>query len=615
MRARGHTVVSVEGHGGSLKHHLVNRIIILQAQPQACLVCFLALGIPVVVFARNESSPDKQDEGPGFRPGARDGIPDKPDYNCYSWADHAFFTMDKIDESTHTREMLAAVMKAAFAKPNSSDPCEVRGIAVLEPHTTGGYHLQGAVFCGKYHNPNALLKRARTSDLDFRGWKTEPQLASKAEDFRVIQTSGEPHHLNVLFHHVHRESDSAVASGKKKAGGFKSPWRFNDMVKYLVQPEKDKVVDEKPFYINCDEETVWHVEEVLMDFPAMVKFSRKLKTAGVDKGTAHEIIATKISKKDRSWMIPHVMGAFEASQPAVTMAYLPEQLRNGDLLHARPLQIFTCMFLEDGPCREGCGLYLQCPPGSGKTTTKKLMDIRYKGQIYIAVERASSGLYDRTALMAYDVTKHRIVVFNDVKGTVDRRGSTQYNHAMHSLFREITDGIPMPFTWAGQYFCPTPIAKVIINSAMDPPEDDEFLRRYLWVQGDGANGLEIRNPQILLRRGTPDFEYEIVLQEGVGKASDFEILIHTPAASSEKWRRFLKNAFQSWGAFNDWLTEELWSLETDPCKALERMQQLLLEGNRELAEALENEHDRDSSRSDKRKESGRPPTTVPQTLN
>ena len=251
--------------------------------------------------------------------------------------------MDHIHQGSHTRQQLVDVMKGAFCKSGCENFEEIRGVAVMEPHSaTGGFHLQGAVWCNSYHGPRPLLDRARKSDLDVRGWKRKPDVeqktikaGGKGKGGRTRQVerdkrgTGEPWHLSLLFHHVYSVSDKAVLSGKTRAGSFKQHWKFNEMVEYLVAPVKDKEIDDAPLYFNCDEDSIWLSEEENegFNFPQLVQYARDLKKDGVHAGDVMQQVAEKAPTKGNSWMLQHVMQAWPLARARLQQLLLQPQLQ------------------------------------------------------------------------------------------------------------------------------------------------------------------------------------------------------------------------------------------------------------------------------------------------
>ena len=106
----------------------------------------------------------------------------------------------------------------------------------------------------------------------------------------------------------------------------------------------------------------------------------------------------------------------------------------------------------------------------------KIMMMRYPNQVFHLLKRAASSCYDTTALLGYN--DQPIVCLNDVKGHEDKYGRRTWPPDMHRLFLSLTDGMPQPFAWAGRSYNPCIVAKIIINSTWDPPNDPEFTRRY-----------------------------------------------------------------------------------------------------------------------------------------
>ena len=459
--------------------------------------------------------------------------------------------MDHIVGEAHVREHMAAVAMEAYAQNGCADGELIRGVVVLEPHAeTGGHHLHCAIWCGRYHKRKDVLDRARAADARVRGWKRAPEYeevkvhmgGKGAGRYELKQKekegTGLRFHLNLAHDRRYAESDAAVKKGSKKANEFKCRWDFNEMVDYLLAPAKEKVIDEAPLFINCDADSIFVAEEEDANFALeLTRYAREMKAEGVNRGEARERLADKAGcRKDCGWMVSHAMGAYNDSHTNVIVEYLPEAIQDGDLATARQLQLFVCLFLEDGPCREGCGLWLQSPAGTGKTTIAKLLEVRYPNQVYFGLERGATGSHDRTSLQDYDFGRHRIMVFNDVKGKTNATGKAFFPRATHKLFREITDGVPMPFSWGMKNYTVTPVAKVFINSTEDPPQDVEFLRRYLWVRGGRDGEVDIVNPELLAKRGTPAKNpCSVKLKENLRPAACF--LDRLGDAAKSRWLR------------------------------------------------------------------------------
>ena len=555
--------------------------------------------------ARTIGENGKRGDGPGKKPGAGKGVPARADRNNKTWADHATLTMDHIDSAIHTRELIAKVAKAAFGvRAGSSDLDEIRGVAVRERHeVTGGFHLHCAVLCGKYHAPKSIRERARKADDRLRGLKEQPEMepvrrggkGSGRWEEKEKRGTGARWHLNVQFNHSHAESDKEVKAGKKKPGDYKCAYPFNEMVKYLLQPKKQKDLDASPLFINCSEHTIYH-EDKQVDEPShasLVAEARALKREGVMEAEAQQMLAEKCGGgPDTSGKLFYAMQAYRAEPRLRAPGYLPLKLREGDLLNARVLQIVVCRWLEDGPCREGCGLWLQCPPAAGKTTTQKLLQIRYPGQVYVAPGRAALGGFDETSLQNYDDLQHRIVWFNDLKPKKrNRDGRTDLGETLHRLLRQLTDGAPMHFTWAGKVFTPTPIAKIIVNATVPPPPDSEFLRRYLWVSVAADNKIEVHNPEISSKLGTPEENCLVQPRKGLEAAEHFKILEHVPEAASDEWRLFLLE-FQSIDCFLWVLSRMLFDLDDgEPSRSFVDLERELVRDCEVLRQALQNKHD------------------------
>ena len=559
--------------------------------------------------ASSAGEPGERGRGcPGRSPGSGGGVPKQFNHNVYHWADHAFFTMDHIDDCLHTREVLREVMQQAFGLKDCRECDQIRGIAVREPHaTTGGYHLQGAVLCGKYHGPRAILDRARRADQQERGFKREPEWEQKevraGGKGRGRQRSrnerkegtGEAWHLNLLFCHEYAAGDKEVLAGKKKAGTKRAAWCFNDMVTYLTEPSKDKEVDEEPLWINCTADTVWRDEPeaiAALPVPDLVQYARSLKAQGVREGDAHQLVASKSPGQHVSEM-SYAMHAYRSSETEAPAVYVPEVLREGHLLGARPIQIMVCSWLEDGPCREACGLYLQGPPRAGKTTLAKLLEVRYPKQVYIAEERAADGGFDRTALMQYDSNVHRIIWFNDIKGKTAPGGRTIFPRRMDQLFREITDGAPLRFNFCGKSYSISPLAKVIINSTQPPPDDPEFRRRYLCVASKEDGSYDVLNSQLMAQPGTAEDGCYVRPRDDLEPAAESEILASCYVDNSIEWKTFLLK-FGTLFLFEAFLAREFEDAAAErPSASLAELQDIVFQKYPQIDEAITCERDRD----------------------
>ena len=98
-------------------------------------------------------------------------------------------------------------------------------------------------------------------------------------------------------------------------------------------------------------------------------------------------------KNDRK--MGNIMAIYDESIPQAVPEFMPDGLADGRLEAAKPFQIFLCRFLEDGPVAEANGLYIQGEPGIGKTTSQKLLYIRYPGQVFEAPSFAERSEMER----------------------------------------------------------------------------------------------------------------------------------------------------------------------------------------------------------------------------
>jgi hypothetical protein len=191
-------------------------------------------------------------------------VPAFIDRNSKLYVDHVFITMDHVAPQ-HSRDVVAKLAMTAFLASGAEDRDVFRGVVVQETHADGSLHLHGCFWSCFYMSQRTVFTRAREADKRYRGWREQPELVTSNVRFggkgrgRVRERlapkpgTGVPWHLNVAFWHTHDPNSKAVLSGKKEAGTFKAQWKFNDMVRYVLEPAKDKKVDETPLFVNCDE--------------------------------------------------------------------------------------------------------------------------------------------------------------------------------------------------------------------------------------------------------------------------------------------------------------------------------------------------------------------------
>ena len=394
-------------------------------------------------------------------PGSARGVPEVADYNMHRWADHAVVTMDYVAPVHASRQVIADVAQAAFG------PDECAGIFVIETHKDGSKHLQGAVRCPTYKDPRTVVQAGRAKDEELRG---------KKED-------GTSWHLNFVFSHVYSPACKAVKDGRKKAGAFKSRWKFNDMVEYFIYPAKDKEIDETPYFLNCDEATIYRdAPETFLD---LIQLAKAMKGRGCTELAAMEELAKYISKGN-NWIFDKAMKAFHAAPGPNKVAFVPVGLEHGSLEAAEDFQIGICRWIENTPVKDADGLWVKMKAGMGKTTSMKSVLERYGDQIYVLRKRGAQQTYDETGLMRY--RGELVILINDLKGRIVGRDSRMvWPDCVRSLLLALVDGFPIPFEFGNKGFNVTPVCKVIVCSTWDMPEEDEFTRRYQTLT-EGPNG-------------------------------------------------------------------------------------------------------------------------------
>jgi len=379
-------------------------------------------------------------------------VPNLRDKNSQYLADHIFVTMDHVAPS-HTRQDLANVAIAALRAKGVTDPDVFKGVAVSEPHADGSLHLHGCFAANWYLSIPAIIELARGADLETRGWKVEPDVAykrfkrnstlgPKIVTLRTqVPNTGVKWHLNVATAHVYAPDSKEVKSGKKQANHFKSSWKFNDMVQYLLCPSKDKIVDPSPLFINCDADDILLDETLCQPHTLLdlVRKARLLKRDSVPPDEAIEYLVLRSGSESKH--VQHLQVALKAytlQPPEQDVHFLPDALSTGAVDAAKPLQRWVCRFLETSFVGEANGLWITGPPGYGKTTLMKMLYVRYPGAVCFATLRGSNNVYDRTALGHYDPKRHRILIFNDVKPSGD---SAKWPETFLQTLREVTDGV------------------------------------------------------------------------------------------------------------------------------------------------------------------------------
>lgn len=235
------------------------------------------------------------------------GAPKEPDHNSYAWADHAFFVMDNVDESAHTREHLVSVMKFAFAMSNSDNFEDIRGVAVLELVDGSKHRLRGAVFCRRYQSVGSIDSRARKVDKELRGWKAEPEREEKIVnkggkgrkvklEMRPVAGTGEEWELAVQFKRA--ACDPVTVRGNKGKASRGSLWRFKDMVALLLEPDGHAVGDINPFFINCSRGSIFHKQDVDSCGAAMAPESSSANGAASSSGVGEQQVLLSESQAE-----------------------------------------------------------------------------------------------------------------------------------------------------------------------------------------------------------------------------------------------------------------------------------------------------------------------------
>jgi len=353
----------------------------------------------------------------------------------------------------HTRLHLADVARAALCAKDITNPDKFRGVVVVELHADGTFHLHGCFTVDWYLAISSIIEKARAADEEIRGWRVLPEVTHKRfrragvsePRFVVCQVrmpnTGTKWHLNVATAHVYAPESAEVQKGKKRPNEFKSSWKFNDMVAYLLAPSKEKTVDATPLFVNCDPDTIFLDPELCQPHSLLdlTRTARLLKRNSISADDAlEELVLRSGSETKHMQHLQVALKAYGLQSIAQIVHFLPIALASGALDSARPFQRWVCQYLETSFVGEANGLWITGPPGFGKTTLMKLFLIRYPGVVCFAQLRGSTSVYDRNVLMHYDQTRHRILIFNDVKPA----GHLQvWPDPFLALLREVTDGL------------------------------------------------------------------------------------------------------------------------------------------------------------------------------
>jgi len=350
--------------------------------------------------------------------------------NNSTYADHAFVTLAQSDKTKD--EVLEWCQKQQKL---------YLGIIVQEVHADEGKHFHFAVY-GDINKPNFLRGLRRF-------------VAGK--------------HVDVKYCHEHVQNSKKVYVS----------WPLEDMIKYLTEPAKDKVVDTEPVCFGAEdaEELINKVAEH-SDVYSVV---RRMKSSGVPKDQVIEHVSKHAEDYLQYRSILDIYSAYEVKTPSL----LPEGSE------PRPWQISVINWVDEPLKDDDRGLWLNCPTGSGKTWILKWLFDHYS--VYCPGIRPD-GNYDVISMMGYD--GQDFILINEVQGTVVQVEygveKVCWKKKFMELIKKLTDGFPIAIDFGGKHVEKLVHAKIIITSNFSLPTDGTgaIERRYMVISNTDAHGVK-----------------------------------------------------------------------------------------------------------------------------
>ena len=245
-------------------------------------------------------------------------------------------TMDHIDPAELSKQDSLAVVLAGFnCKLEDNDPHKIMG-GVFDEDEEGNYHRHHLLLYQHHEDLRRINKNILEADLRHRGWAEEPEYeevavrGGKGQKGRTRPVrkpdSGVRHHCEIQVSHKYSLEDSKDERKGKKLGDFKATFPWNKMCDYVLDPAKDKKIDDVPFFFNCDENTIY-IEDLLEssklpfhpsllepeNLVTLCQYAIKLKKDGLSKPQAIVELCKRCDNHPHMFWI--AMRAYEAQEP------------------------------------------------------------------------------------------------------------------------------------------------------------------------------------------------------------------------------------------------------------------------------------------------------------
>jgi len=379
-------------------------------------------------------------------------------YTKKQWtANHAFATWSQVPVTVEKSDITRLLLGIFDSKLRG-------GVVVREVHADGGIHFHAAVF-GDIPKRGSVFSSFNTKSS---GWPCASGV-----------------HLPVGGNHLQ------FSHGKPK----NLPWPFlgeNSMVEYLTKSTPKKTVDPDPLFFTVDLLDLSDIEQVDIDamcdsyrtaYPAPVGLMgraalvEEMAEAGVPTSEVIKAIMVDTTK-DNAHEFAMLIQLFNATARISDPVELAE-------FEPRPWQKMVLDWMTmplDKMDNNHRGLWMHCPPGSGKSTLitmlKSLVGV---DSVFIPAERTET--YNTQSMNEY--AGQRIIALDDTRGYTNDTGSTIHKASFIKFIKAIASGDDMVYTMYNKVFRYQPVARILITSNYPMPvvnEEDENIalrRRYI----------------------------------------------------------------------------------------------------------------------------------------
>lgn len=341
------------------------------------------------------------------------------------------------------------------------------GVICHETHADGGHHYHAAIF-GDIPKRGALLRKFNDKSSQ---WGCEAGV-----------------NLPVGGNHI--QFSHTLAKNV--------PWPFlgeRGMLSYLTKSTAKKTVDPAPLWFtvaNGDASALEHVtQDDVIDgyrerFPAKAGLMARaaiVKEMAENGAPTAEVIETLMedTTRENAHEFAMLIQLFNATAKIVEAVDLP-------IFEPRPWQklVLDWMLMPlDPKDNNKRGLWLHCPPNSGKSTLiTMLKSIAGVDAVFIPAERTET--YNTQSMNGYDGQK--IIALDDTRGYTNDTGGTVHKASFIKFIKAIASGDDMVYTMYNKVFKHKPFARILITSNYAMPhvneEDENFAlrRRYLELQ-------------------------------------------------------------------------------------------------------------------------------------